>query len=87
MIKEAKYFIFSLVIFLFIFLLLKYYFSDANKKRSYRSLNNINEKIEIYSQKLPNLTDDTQNIIEYVKNDQTKKKKKFFFWELLDKNE
>ena len=87
MIKEAKYFIFLLVIFLFIFLLLKYYFSDANKKRSYRSLNNINEKIEIYSQKLPNLTDDTQNIIEYVKNDQTKKKKKFFFWQLLDKNE
>ena len=87
MIKEAKYFIFLLVIFLFIFLILKYYFSDTNKKKSYRSLNNINEKIEIYSQKLPNLTDDTQNIIEYVKNDQTKKKKKFFFWELLDKNE
>ncbi len=79
MIKETKYFIFLLVIFLFIFFMLKYYFSDAHKKKSYRSLNNIDKKIENYSQKLPNLTDDTQNIIEYVKNDQTKKKKKFFF--------
>ena len=67
--------------------MLKYYFSDAHKKKSYRSLNNIDKKIENYSQKLPNLTDDTQNIIEYVKNDQTKKKKKFFFWDLLNKNE
>ena len=87
MIKETKYFIFLLVIFLFIFFMLKYYFSDAHKKKSYRSLNNIDKKIENYSQKLPNLTDDTQNIIEYVKNDQTKKKKKFFFWDLLNKNE
>ena len=67
--------------------MLKHYFSDFHKKKSYRSFNNIDKKIKISSQKLPNLTDDTQNIIEYVKNNQTKKKKKFFFWELLDKNE
>jgi len=36
---------------------------------------------------LPILNDDTQNIIEYVKNTQTKKKKKYNFWDLLGKDE
>ena len=87
MIKEIKYFIFLLVIFFFFFYIGKYYFSDINKKKSYRSLTNIDEQIKVFSQKLPTLENDTQNIIEYVKNTQTKKKKKYFFWELLDKNE
>ena len=87
MIKEIKYFIFLLIIILFIFFTAKYYFSDSHKKKSYRSLTNINIEIQEYSQKLPILDDDTQNIIEYVKNTQTKKKKKYFFWKLLDKDE
>mgnify|MGYP001263784167 CR=1 FL=1 len=87
MIKELKYFIFLLVIILFIFLTTKYYFSDSHKKKSYRSITNINKQIQKYSQKLPILDDDTQNIIEYVKNTQAKKKKKYFFWKLLDKDE
>ena len=87
MIKEIKYFIFILIIILFIFFTAKYYFSDSHKKKSYRSLTNINIEIQEYSQKLPILDDDTQNIIEYVKNTQTKKKKKYFFWKLLDKDE
>ena len=87
MIKEIKYFIFLLVIFFFFFYIGKYYFSDINKKKSYRSLTNIDEQIKVFSQKLPTLENDTQNIIEYVKNTETKKKKKYFFWELLDKNE
>tara|TARA_B100000902_G_C27203929_1_gene860560 strand:+ start:531 stop:794 length:264 start_codon:yes stop_codon:yes gene_type:complete len=87
MIKELKYFIFLLIIILFIFLTAKYYFSDSHKKKSYRSLTNINKQIKEYSQKLPILDDDTQNIIEYVKNTQAKKKKKYFFWKLLDKDE
>ena len=86
MIKEIKYLIFFLIIFLFFFFTVKYYFSDNYKKKSYRSLNNIDKKIKLYSQKLPTLDDNTQNIIEYVKNIQTKKKKKYYFWELLDKN-
>ena len=44
-------------------------------------------KIQIYSKNLPILKDDTKDIIEYVKNDQTKKKQKYYFWELLDKND
>jgi hypothetical protein len=87
MLKEVKYLIFLLFITLFIFFTVKYYFSDSYKKKSYRSLSSINEKIETYSQELPILEDDTQNIIEYVKNTQTQKKKKYYFWELLDKND
>jgi hypothetical protein len=87
MLKEVKYLVFLLIITLFIFFTVKYYFSDSYKKKSYRSLTSINEKIETYSQELPILEDDTQNIIEYVKNTQTQKKKKYYFWELLDKND
>ena len=87
MIKEIKYLIFSVIIIIFIFFTTKYYFSDTHKKKSYRSLANINKKINFYSQKLPVLDNDTQDIIEYVKNTQSKKKKKYYFWELLNKNE
>jgi len=87
MIKEIKYLIFSVIIIIFIFFTTKYYFSDTHKKKSYRSLVNINKKINSYSQKLPILDNDTQDIIEYVKNTQSKKKKKYYFWELLNKNE
>ena len=84
MIKEIKYLIFLLIIFFFIFFTSKYYFSDIHKKKSYRSLNNINKQINIYSKDLPKLEDDTKNIIEYVKNTQTKNKKKYHFWDLLN---
>jgi len=87
MLKEIKYLIFVLVISLFIFLTLKYYFSDTNKKRSYRSLNNINEQISVYAKNLPVLKDDTKNIIEYAEEKSKKKKKKFNFWKLLENNE
>ena len=87
MLKEVKYLIFIVIIVLFIFFTGKYYFSDENIKKSYRSHNNINEKIKAYSVDLPVLDNDTQNIIEYVKNTQIKKKKKYKFWELLDNNE
>ena len=65
----------------------KYYFSDKNIKKSHRSLLNLNTKIIKYSQNLIILKDDTKNIIEYVKNDQTKKKKKYHFWNLINKYE
>ena len=87
MLKEIKYFIFVFVISLFIFFTLRYYFSDTNKKKSYRSLNNINEQIAVYVKNLPVLEDDTKNIIEYVEENSNKKKKKFNFWKLLENNE
>ena len=87
MLKEIKYLVFVIIISLFIFFTLKHYFSDSNKKKSYRSLNNINEQISIYAKKLPVLEDDTKNIIEYTKENNNKKKKKFNFWKLLESNE
>ena len=87
MYKEIKYLVFISIIILFLFFIGKYYFSDTNKKKSYRSLNTINEKITIYAEKLPVLEDDTKNIIEYVEQSDNKKKKKFNFWKLLESNE
>jgi hypothetical protein len=87
MIKEIKYLIFVFIICLFLLLTGRYYFSDANKKNSYRSLNNIDEKINTYAKKLPVLDDDTKKIIEYVEQSNIKKKKNFNFWKLLESNE
>jgi|TARA_B110000438_G_scaffold292647_1_gene331296 hypothetical protein len=84
MLKEIKYLIFLSIISLFIFFTGKYYFSDENIKKSYRSYNNIDEKIKIYSKDLPILNNDTKDIIEYVKQTDKKKKKKFNFWKLLE---
>jgi len=87
MIKEIKYLLFTLIIILFIFFSGNYYFSETNKKNSYRSLNTIDQKIDIFAEKLPVLEDDTKNIIEYVEQTNKKKKKKFNFWNLLEANE
>ena len=87
MIREVKYLIFIIIIILFIFFVSKYYFSDSHKKKSYRSLSNIDKKINLYSKNLPVLISDTKNIIEYVNNEKTKKKKKYNFWKLIDKND
>ena len=84
MIKEIKYLIFIVIILSFIFFTGKYYFSDDNIKKSYRSYKNINEKIKIYSKDLPILENDTKDVIEYVKQTNKKKKKKFNFWKLLE---
>ena len=84
MLKEIKYLIFIVVIILFIFFTGKYYFSDENKKKSYRSYKNNDEKIKLYSKNLPVLENNTQNVIEYVKQTNKKKKKKFNFWKLLE---
>ena len=87
MIKEIKYLLFLLIIILFLFFSGKYYFSETNKKNSYRSLNTIDQKLDIFAEKLPVLENDTKNIIEYVEQSNKMKKKKFNFWKLLETNE
>jgi|TARA_B100001142_G_scaffold11304_1_gene10815 peptidoglycan hydrolase CwlO-like protein len=84
MLKEIKYLIFILIISLFIFFTGKYYFSDENIKNSYRSYQNIDQKIKNYSKELPVLESDTDDIIEYINQTNKKKKKKFNFWKLLE---
>ena len=87
MLKEIKYLLFLLIIGIFLFITIKYYFSDTHKKKSFRSMNSIEEKINIYADKLPVLENDTKNIIEYIEKSNEKKKKKFNFWKLLESNE
>ena len=84
MLKEIKYLIFIVVILVFIFFTGRYYFSDEYLKKSYRSYKNNDEKIKVYSKNLPVLENDTQNIIEYVKQTNKDKKKKFNFWKFLE---
>ena len=84
MFKEIKYLIFIIVISVFIFFTGRYYFSDENLKNSYRSYKNNDEKIKLYSENLPILENDTKDIIEYVKQTNKDKKKKFNFWKLLE---
>ena len=86
MVREIRYFTFVVIIFIFIFFSMKYYFSDENKKNSFRSLNNIDNKINEYSKKIKIIESDTKNIIENAE-EKNSKKKKYNFWKLLDSNE
>ena len=87
MLKELKYFLFLFVIILFFFLSLKYYFSDDNKKNSYRSYQEVDEKITMYSKNIILLKNDTINIVEYVEKTIDKNKKNYNFWKLINNNE
>tara|TARA_B100000945_G_C20255386_1_gene536532 strand:- start:224 stop:481 length:258 start_codon:yes stop_codon:yes gene_type:complete len=82
MIKELKYFFFLVIILAFIFLTIKYYFSDTNYKKSYRSISQIDNKIKKLEKELIFLENDTIEIVEYLENNKVKKKK-YSFWELL----
>ena len=83
MIKELKYVAYLFVIFFFIFFTLKYYFSDENKKNSYRTIQSIDKKNDVFVTKLSVLESDTENIIEYVENNMNQNKKTYHFWKLL----
>jgi len=87
MIKELKYFLYAITIIFFIFFILNYYFSDENKKNSYRSTKLFDSKIIKYSKTLQSLESDTENIVEYVENNFNKDKKKYKFWELIIDND
>ena len=83
MIRELKYVFYIITIFFFIFFVIRYYFSDEYIKKSYRSLNLIDEKINTFSSTLKILEGDTSDIIKYVENNNNQDKKKYYFWNLL----
>ena len=83
MLKELKYVVYLFVIFFFIFFTAKYYFSDENKKKSYRSFQSIDEKNAAFASNLYILESDTENIIKYVENNVDQNKKTYYFWKLL----
>ena len=87
MLKELKYLLYLFVIILFFFSSLKYYFSDVNKKNSYRSYKQVDEKIIMYSQNIILLKSDTIDIVEYVEKTIDKNKKNYNFWKLINNNE
>jgi len=87
MLKELKYLLYLFVITLFFFLSLRYYFSDDNKKNSYRSFKQVDEKIINYSQNIILLKSDTIDIVEYVEKTIDKNKKNYNFWKLINNNE
>jgi hypothetical protein len=87
MLKELKYLLYLFVIILFFFLSFKYYFSDGNKKNSYRSYKQIDKKITIYTQNIILLNSDTSDIVEYVEKTIDKNKKNYNFWKLINNNE
>ena len=82
--KELKYFLYVVTILGFLIFAGTYYFSDKNRKNSYRSIIQYDNKITKYNNKLPKLEGDTENIIEYVDNILNKDKKKYKFWELFN---
>ena len=86
MAREIKYLSFLIIVIVFVVLIGRYYFSDSNKKNSFRSFNNIDNKINNYVKKIPIIESDTKDIIEYVEQSNSKKKK-YNFWKLLDSNE
>ena len=87
MIKEFKYLFFLLVIFFFIFFTVRFYFSDENVKRSYRSILLLDQKINEAEDSLKLLKNDTDDIIEFVEYKNNKKTKKYSFWKLLYNDE
>ena len=82
--KELKYFFYVATISGFLIFVGSYYFSDNNKKNSYRSTKLYDSKIIEYNNELLILESDTEDIIEYVENNLNKDKKKYKFWELFN---
>ena len=85
--NELKYFFYIFTIISFIIFVGTYYFSDKNKKNSYRSVKLYNEKINEYKNKLLILNNDTVNIIEYTDTNLNKNDEKYRFWDLFKNNE
>ena len=87
MLKELKYFFYLLVIFISLFLISKFYFSDDYQKKSYRSFNLTEERIYVYSQKMILLKNNTNNVVEYVEKTTDKDKKNYNFWKFITSND
>tara|TARA_Y100000590_G_scaffold432089_1_gene547674 strand:+ start:724 stop:984 length:261 start_codon:yes stop_codon:yes gene_type:complete len=84
MIKELKYFFFIITIFFFVFFTFRFYISDVNIKKTYRSIDLVDEKLNDNLNSLDFLESDTNDIIEYLDLNLNRKKKKYFFWKLID---
>ena len=82
MIKELKYITFAFTVILFIFFSGKYYFSDANIKKSNITINNFSLFLKKYSDTIPLVSKNDEKYIFYS-DPEKKNKKRIFFLELI----
>ena len=87
MLKRVKNIFYLLVFFTLTFATINFYISDENTKKTNKSraYYSVTSKSDIKD--LPILENDTSKIIEYRDDVETykKKKKKYFFWDLIEK--
>ena len=85
MLNKIKIIFYLLSFFTFIFLVLNFYFSDLNIKKTNKNRSISLNRLVSDIQKLPLLKNDTKDIIEYKDDIENykKKKKKYKFWDLL----
>ena len=84
MIKEIKYLIYIFFISIFIFLVLKYYFSEKYEKKYFRKTILFEKSLNTSLPELPVLKNDTKDIIVFKNlfNEENTKKKRAF-WDLI----
>ena len=87
MLKKIKNIFYLASFLIFIILITRFYFSDQNIKETNKSRSLYSVKLNINTQNLPLLKNDTNNIIEYINDVEVykKKKKKYTFWDLIGK--
>ena len=85
MFNKVKIIFYLLSFFTFIFLVLNFYFSDLNIKKTNKNRSISLNRLESDIEKLPLLKNDTEDIIEYKDDIENykKKKKKYKFWDLV----
>ena len=85
MFNKVKIISYLLSFFTFIFLVLNFYFSDLNIKKTNKNRSISLNRLESDIEKLPLLKNDTEDIIEYKDDIENykKKKKKYKFWDLV----
>ena len=84
MLKEVKYLLYLIIIFLSLFFVINFYFSKNNIKSNNKIIleyrNQTYEKFDT----LPLIINDTEDIIEYTNEiEEFKNEKERFFWKLL----
>ncbi len=88
MLKEVKYVVYLLVIFFFIFFVIKFYLSEDNIKWSNKVIFQYQDTLDKKFISLPIIKDDTSNITEYTNEiEDFKNKKQRKFWDLLKTGE
>ncbi len=85
MLNKIKSIIFFLVLISFLLSILIFYFSDENKMIINSNRFNLKTNSNIKQLNLPVLKNDTNDVIEYPKeNENNEKSKKRYFWKLLN---